>query len=212
MGQFYDNYESGRYSGKDKEAYTLIVKDLLQNNSVGKYKQKSLTGYDMESSAMTRFVPSMFYVFMYNNPEKDDPSFYDRVPLILCTGFTNTTVTGINFNYLPNDIRALFIDTILEAYSDFYTEENLSGDIFKINEKFATGLLGGGLSTIVKIFKNVAGVDIGNAVRTYKLQHVIKSRMLEYDMWEAIPNLSFKDAVRGINLAQAQIDTIIPKE
>jgi hypothetical protein len=36
--------------------------------------------------------------------------------------------------------------------------------------------------------------------------------MLEYDMWDAIPNLSFKDAVRGINLARAQIDTITPKE
>lgn len=212
MGQFYDDYESGKYAGKDKEAYSLIVKELLQNNSMGKRKQKYLTGYDMESSAMTTFVPSMFYVFMYNNPEKEDPSFYDRVPLILCTGFSGNIVSGINFNYLPNDIRALFIDTIMEAYSDFYTEENLSGGGFKLNKKLAAGLIGGGTSTIVKIFKNVANVDISNAVRNYNVKHVIKSRMLEYDMWDAIPNLSFKDAVRGINLAQAQIDTITPKE
>lgn len=212
MGQFYDDYEDGKYAGKDKEAYSLIIKELLQNNSVGENKQRTLTGYNMESDTMIQFVPSMFYVFMYNNPEKDDPSFYDRVPMILCTGFSGGTVTGINFNYLPNNIRALFIDTILEAYSEFYSEENLHGGGLKINEKFAAGLLGGGLSSIVKIFKNVAGVDIGNAVRTYKTKNVIKSRMLEYDMWDAIPNLSFKDAVRGINLARAQIDTITPKE
>lgn len=212
MGQFYDDYESGKYAGKDKEAYNLIIKELLQNNSKGKLKQQTLTAYDMESSAMIQFVPSMFYVFMYNNPEREDPSFYDRVPMILCTGFSGGTVTGINFNYLPNNIRALFIDTILEAYSDFYSEDNLSSGTFKVNEKFASGLLGGGLSSIVKIFKTIAGVDIGSAVRVYKTKHIIKSRMLEYDMWEAIPNLSFKDAVRGINLAQAQMDTITPKE
>ena len=212
MGQFYDDFEKGKYTGKDKEAYALIVKELLQNNSVGKNKQTTLTGYDMESSAMTQFVPSMFYVFMYNNPDKDDPSFYDRVPMILCTGFSGNTVTGINFNYLPNNIRALFIDTILEAYDEFYSEENLSGGGFKINEKLAIGLLGGGVSVIVKIFKDIAGVDISNAIRTYNTKHVIKSRMLEYDMWYAIPNLTFKDAVRGINLAKAQIDTITPKE
>lgn len=212
MGQFYEDYKNGLYNGKDKEAYNLIVKELLQNNSVGKNKQKTLTGYDMEGSAMVRFVPSMFYVFMYNNPGKNDPSFYDRVPLILCTGFSGDTVTGLNFNYIPNNIRALFIDAILESYSDFYSEENLSGGGFKLNEKFATGLLGGGLSPLLKAFKSETEVDISNAIRTYNIKHVIKSRMLEYDMWEAIPNLSFKDAVRGINLAQAQIDTVTPKE
>lgn len=208
MGKFYDDFEEGIYKGKDKEAFNLIIKDLLQNDAKGTSKQRSLTGYDMESGAMTTFVPSMFYVFMYNNPEKDDPSFYDRVPMILCTGFGGGVVSGINFNYLPNDVRALILDTIIESYPNFYNESNLSGGDFKLNTKFAAGLLGGGVSAMVKALSVKAKTDISSAIRTYKLKNVIKTRMLEYDMWNYIPFLSFKDAVRGVNLAKAQIDTV----
>lgn len=208
MGQFYDDYEEGLYKGKDKEAFNLIIKDLLQNDARGASKQRSLTGYDMESGAMTTFVPSMFYVFMYHNPSKDDPSFYDRVPMILCTGFGNGTVTGINFNYLPNDVRALIIDTVIEAYPEFYDESNLSGGGFKLNKKFAAGLLGGGTTAMIKMLSTKAKFDIASAIRTYNLKNVIKTRMLEYDMWKYVPFLSFKDAVRGINLAKTQIDIV----
>ena len=208
MGKFYDDYEEGLYKGKDKEAFALIIKDLLQNNAKGAEKQRSITGYNMESGAMTTFVPSMFYVFMYNNPEKDDPSFYDRVPRILCTGFGGGTVTGINFNYLPNDVRALIIDTVIEAYPEFYDESNLIGSEFKLNKKFAAGLIGGGTSALLKMLSAKSKIDISSAIRTYKLKNVIKTRMLEYDMWKYVPFLSFKDAVRGINLAKAQIDMV----
>ena len=208
MGKFFDDYKSGVHNGNDKEAFTLIVNDLLQNNLTGADKQRTLTGYDMESVAMTRFVPSMFYVFMYNNPTKNDPSFYDRVPMILCTGFTDNTVTGINFNYLPNDVRALIIDTILESYTDFYSEKNLSGGGFKLNKKLAIGLIGGGMSMFLKALSEKTKIDISSAVRTYNTNFIIKTRMLEYDMWNYIPVLSFKDAVRGINLANAQIDIV----
>ena len=208
MGKFFDDYKKGLHEGKDKEAYNLIVKDLLQNNLTGIDKQRTLLGYNMESTAMTRFVPSMFYVFMYNNPSKDDASFYDRVPLIFCTGFSGKTVTGINFNYLPNDVRAMIIDKILDSYPNFYKEEHLSGGGFKLNEKLATGLIGGATSVLVKMLKDICKVDVSSAIRTYNTQCIIKTRMLEYDMWSAIPMLSFKDAVRGINLAKAQIDTI----
>ena len=208
MGKFFEEYKSNIHNGKDNEAFSLIIKDLLQNNATGHNKQRSLTGYDMESRAMTKFVPSMFYVFMYDNPNVDDSSFYDRVPVILCTGFTENTVTGINFNYLPNDVRALIIDVILDSYPDFYTENNLSGDGFKLNEKFAVGLIGGGTSAFLKVFSNKTKIDVSSAVRTYNTKFIIKTRMLEYDMWSYIPALSFKDAVRGINLIKAQIDIV----
>lgn len=208
MGHFYEEYKKGMNSKGMSEAYNLIVKDLLQFNAKGQHKQKSLTGYNMESEAMTNFAPSMFYVFLYNNPNVKDTSSTDYAPMILCTGFTQQTVTGINFNLLPNDVRALIIDVLLESYPDFYTEKNLGSGKFVLNEKLAAGLIGGGSSAIITAIKIKTGFDISSAVRTYNTQFVLKTRMLEYDMWKYVPLLCFRDAVRGVRLATEQLKVV----
>lgn len=205
MGQFYDDYKDGRGAKGHKEAYNFIVNDLMQFSSKGDSKQRSITAYNMEKDAMVNFAPSMFYVFLYNNPTAKEGSVIDYVPMILCTGFSKKTVTGINFNLLPNDVRALVIDVILESYPNFYTEKNLRSSNFVLNEKFAAGLIGGGASAIVKAIKMKTKYDISSAVRTYDCRFIMRTRMLEYDMWQYIPLLCFRDSVRGIKLATEQL-------
>lgn len=208
MGKFFEEYKNNMNSKGISGAYDLIVNDLLQHNLKGANKQKSLTGYNMESDAMVNFAPSMFYVFLYNNPNSKVESVTDYAPMIFCTGFSSKCVTGINFNLLPNDVRAIIIDTIIESYPNFYTDKNLSSGGFVLNEKLASGLIGGGSSAIIKALKMKTGFDISSSVRSYNVNFIIKSRMLEYDMWKYIPLLCFKDVVRGIKLAEEQLKVV----
>jgi hypothetical protein len=204
MGAFYEDFKRNINPKGIKESHDLIISDLLQYNLKGDDKQKSLTGYNMESDAMNKFIPSMFYIFLYNNPNSKN-EIDDYVPMILCTGFNHKNITGINFNLLPNNIRALFIDFILDIYPDFYTEKNLNSGKLEINVKLTSILIDKGASVLIEAFKLKTGYDLSTVVRVYNHDYIIKCRMIEYDMWKYIPLLSFNDSLRGLKLVSEQL-------
>ena len=209
--KFLELYNNNKGTQYEHLAFNYLVNDLLKDNLQGNDKIREITGVNMEKDAPTSFIPSMFYIFAYFNPEKDKVGkvqFYDMVPMIFCTHATSTTVTGLNFNYVPNDIRAAFLDIVTESYSNFYNKEIYS-DGFKVNEQLGGRIVDPNtLSKILTMLKSKLGVDLNAVVRTYKRKNMLKSRMIEMDMWQYIPFLSFKDAVRGINLAQVQLSLI----
>ena len=213
MGQFVDLYKEGG-SKYEKLSFEYLVNDLLRDNLSGNDKQREVTGLNMEQDSPTNFVPSMFYIFAYFNGEKNimgDESFYDMVPLILCTSVDQKTITGINFNFVPNDVRAAFMDIITDSYSQFY-DHDMFDDGFRVNEKFGGKLIDQkNLTVILTLLKEKLGVDLNKCIRTYNRKRILKSRMIEMDMWKYIPFLSFKDAVRGINLAKVQLSLIQQK-
>lgn len=211
---FLENYEKNRGGKYEKLAFNYLVNDLLKDNLTGDNKQREITGLNMEQDSPTNFVPSMFYIFAYFNGEKNvsgKDSFYDMVPMILCTDADTKTITGINFNFVPNDVRAAFLDIITDSYSQFYNHD-MFDDGFRVNEKLGGKLIDQkNLSVVLSLLKEKLGVDLNQCIRTYNRKRVLKSRMIEMDMWQYIPFLSFKDAVRGINLAKVQLSLIQPK-
>lgn len=213
MGRFVDLYKEGG-SKYEKLSFEYLVNDLLRDNLSGNDKEREVTGLNMEQDSPTNFVPSMFYIFAYFNGEKNimgDESFYDMVPMILCTSVDQKTITGINFNFVPNDVRAAFMDIITDSYSQFY-DHDMFDDGFRVNEKFGGKLIDQkNLTVILTLLKEKLGVDLNKCIRTYNRKRILKSRMIEMDMWKYIPFLSFKDAVRGINLAKVQLSLIQQK-
>jgi len=204
---YLEDYNKSKGKASETAAFNCLVNDLLRDNLMGDEKQRELTGLDMEKLAPTNFIPSMFYIFAYFNGEKSvlgDASFYDMVPLILCTSFDSKNVTGINFNYVPNDVRAAFLDIITGSYPSFY-EHDMFDDGFKVNEKLGGKLVDRkNLTSVLDLMKDRLGVDLNKCIRTYNRKNILKSRMIEMDMWKYIPFLTFKDSVRGINLAKVQ--------
>ena len=206
-----DFYKQNNGRKYEQYAFDYLVNDLLKDNLTGDNKQREVTGLNMEQDAVTNFVPSMFYIFLYFNGEKNsigNTQFYDMAPMIFCTGMDSQSVTGINFNFVPNNTRAEFLDIIIKSYSQFYGHD-MFDDGFRVNEKFAGKLIDQkSFSNLLSLLKSKIGIDLNVCLRKYDRRKILKSRMIEMDMWKYIPFLSFKDSVRGINLAKVQMDVV----
>ena len=207
---YLENFKKGGASGQ-QDAFQYIINDLLRDNKTGADKLTSIGGVDMESSAPVSFVPSMFYAFLYISgalEKSGSVEFYDMVPVILCTGYDGTKVTGINFNFIPNDVRAAFLDILTGNFKEYY-EEDIFDDEFRVNEDLGFVLTNPEeFNKLITISKNLLKYDVSKCIRTYEVKRIFRPRMIENDMLDSIVNLSFKDAVRGINLAKFQADLI----
>lgn len=207
---YLSEFKKADLQAKEKEAYEYLVNTLIRDNKRGNDKIIGLSGVNMEDKSPTSFVPAMIYTFLYNSQNKDtvgNGKFYDRVPLIFCTGFDRKTITGINLNYMPNDVRAGFLDIIVGNYEDFY--EDLDGRNFKVNEKLGSILTNPqAFVSVLPLIKGLLKFDVSKCLRTYNRKDILFSRLVETDAWGLVPYLVFKDAVRGVDLAKAQIKNL----
>ena len=204
-------YNSADKSVCEKEAFNFLVTDLLSKNLTGEDKQFTITAHNMEEALKEKMLPSIFYLLMYAKPDKSDVigkiKFYDVCPLIFCLGYNGKTVTGVNFNLIPNNLRASILDLIVDTNVPFY--ENVSttnvNDI-QYNEPLATLFVAdpNGIASFVAYVKSKTNIDISSCIRTYNVENIKNVRMIEYDEWYHIPFLNFNDSVRGANLALLQ--------
>ena len=211
--KYLDLYKSSERSKLEKQAFDVLVTDLMVKNLTGAEKSQELTAQNMEQKMTSNFVPTMFYIFMY---VKQDPEtfmnlpFYDACPLIFCTSVDVKSVTGINFNLIPNNVRASFLDVLSNDYQEFYKNmDETSPDAMVLNQNLGTLITSEkGLSTLLQYFKAKSGFDLTSCVRKYNRSNIQKTRMIEYDQWSYIPFLTFSDSVRGTSLAILQSEFI----
>lgn len=212
--KYLEEYNSSDKEQMEKEAFDFLITDLLVKNLRGNEKQRTITAHNMEESLKTSFVPSLFYLIMYAKADKPEiigsNEFYDVCPLIMCLGVNDKFITGLNFNFIPNDIRAIILDIITEINNKFYDNVNtMNVDDIKINNPFGSMLVSNnGISSFLKFIKSKTGVDISKCVRTYDRKNIVNVRLIEYDEWFYIPHLSFKGSIRGASLASIQRDVI----
>ena len=215
MSKYLETYMKSNKGQMEKEAFDFLVTDLLAKNLRGNDKQRTLTAHNMEDMLKNQFVPSMFYLIMYAKSDKPETighnDFYDVCPLIFCTGVNDKFITGINFNFIPNDIRARVMDLITESQQKFYDEmETTNIKDVRANTPLGSLLISeNGVSSFLSFIKTKTGVDLSKCTRTYNRSIIVNVRLIEYDEWEYIPYLSFKESVRGANLANIQRDVIM---
>lgn len=208
MHEFLDMYKKGGAS-MSSAAFDYLVGDLLIKEKRGAEKAKELTALDMESKAPMDFVPAMIYTFLYVSDTQEiagKTQFKDLVPVILCFNSTSSSVTGLNFNMIPNDVRASILDLIVKL-----TKEPMFDDSgkFKANETMGKLFITpNGVKAFLAAVENETGLRVSSAIRTYKTEYIKRMRMVEYDMWKYVPALSFKDSIRGAGLAEIQAGMI----
>lgn len=206
---FLDDYRKNKSTKAEDDAFDYFITDLLSDKLQGNAKTDTIYGMNMEKSLQGTIYPSMFYIFQYQPmmPEQMGKlHFIDTVPLILCTGVSDKTVDGLNFNMIPNDVRAMILDVIYDAYSDFYNKDiqSVSGKL--INEQFASILVNPvSFDKLMTILTSKCSLNLRMACRTYSKAYISNIRLIEYDQWKRIPYLSFKDSLRGASLADIQI-------
>lgn len=212
---FIEKYDEMRSSRAEQDAFDYLVGYLLEKNLHGQDKLVTLTGMDMESSLPNDFFVTLFYTFLYT---KDLPEvigntvFIDAVPIILCFDSGPDYVAGLNFNFLPTDVRAVVLDIFYNAYKGFYQDDltkMVQDGQPMINEQLAAMMSNPTTrKVLLKMIDDKTGIKISNAYRKYSKQYIVNARLIEYDMWEYIPLLVYKDAVRGANLMNVQTNII----
>ena len=211
---YLDIYKKSDKSQNEKQSFDFLITDLLSNDTRGKDKQRSLSAHNIEDSLKFKFVPSMFYIVMYAKTDKPESigknNFYDVCPLIFCLGVGSKTITGLNFNFIPNNVRAAVLDLIVETNPKFYRDiSNINLNELVLNNQLCSTLLSSkGVSSFLSYINAKIGIDLSPCVRTYNIKDIANARLIEYDEWGCILYLSFNDAVRGANLASIQRDVI----
>lgn len=215
MSKYLETYMKSNKDQMEKEAFDFLITDLLSRDLRGTDKQRTLTAHNMEDMLKDQLVPSMFYLLMYAKSDKPEVigknEFYDVCPLIMCLNVNDKFVTGLNFNFLPNDVRARILDLIVESNQKFYQEIETSNiNSIKVNDTLGSILISDkGVSSFLLFVKSKTGLDVSKCVRTYDRKNIMNVRLIEYDEWHYIPYLSFKDSIRGSSLANVQRDVII---
>ena len=216
--KYLETYLNSDRDQMEKEAFDFLITDLLSRNLRGADKQRTLTAHNMEDMLKNQLVPSMFYLLMYAKSDKPEVigknEFYDVCPLIMCLNVNNKFVTGLNFNFLPNDVRARIMDLIVESNQKFYQEIETSNiNSIKVNNALGSMFMSDkGVSSFLLFVKSKTGLDVSKCVRTYDRKNIMNVRLIEYDEWHYIPYLSFKDSIRGSSLANVQRDIITGSE
>lgn len=209
MNEFLNLYKKGGAS-YERLAFDYLIGDLLIKDRRGSEKARELTALDMESKAPIDFVPGMIYTFLYITGDRmedmNGKKFKDNVPVILCFAGNSNSVSGLNFNLIPNDARASILDIVVKLTKTPMFKD--SGE-FQVNETIAKLFsLQSGVTSFLKYVSQETGLNVSGAVRKYNVPNIKKLRMIEYDMWKYIPFLNFKDAIRGAGLADLQADMI----
>lgn len=215
---FVSEYKKFKSNGASDDAFKYLVENTLVNPKYGQDKSGEITAMNFEKDFIADFLPSMVYTFMYETKTKETigkASFIDYVPVLLC--FTNRDgfISGINFNFLPNNIRAEFLDKIYNAYKEFYTD-TLSDAITSLesvyNKEFASFLIDDTTrQAFLTLMDKQLDYPISSAYRRYNKSLIKNPRMIEFDNWKYIPHLVFKDAIRGAGLVEVQREIITNK-
>jgi hypothetical protein len=126
--------------------------------------------------------PGKIYTFNYSAKTYLDPlPYYDTNPMILSLG-VNTSVKplieyGININYLPNEIKEKFLDSVYTAYKSSINE-NIKG----LNSQRADKQKE--LSITYKMIKPL--VDkyyLGFAIKNYIPERKTNVKVISYENW-----------------------------
>lgn len=215
---FYKENKANASAIKNAEQY--LFKDTLSIPLKKDKKIKELDGMDMESKLVGKIVPSMIYTFIYDTKKEkqveDDIVFSDNFPIVLCCNVKNITriiknkkvkgvvITGINLNFLPNQQRAIVLDSIYKGFSSFY-EDKVYKDVSKnkvsINKAFSIFVSN---KNFIKNIKLLSKIDISKCVRNYNISFAKNIRLIEYNLWKYIPLYDAKRVVTGISIKNLQ--------
>lgn len=204
---FYDDYRNNADKrALEKLAFEYLVTDTLDKNLKGPSKSKQVTGMDMESLAKTIY-PTMVYTFKYNSEHLDKEGKYefrDYIPVIFCMNIDKDYIYGINFNLLPNDVRARLLDVIAKSNPRFYSY-GIYNEGLQLSDALMANLIDENKrKELLRVFDGLCGVPVSKAYRRYKKEFIENPRLIEYDVWSYIPYLVFTDSIRGANLAVIQ--------
>lgn len=196
---------------KDK-AFNKIIDNLFLKNLWGKWKAMGLDEYDSESNTKQTLIPGHIYAFKYNadKPTTYDNGkikfeYFDRLPVILCLGYKNKVIRGINLNLCNYGLRALILNDIYNMDPEFFrhTASDMAHrgmiPISNTIQKFF--LLEENIDKFLERIKTRYHIqNSGFIFRAYSPQKIQQIRFIEPWQWKYIPFLDYKQNVKNQTL------------
>lgn len=107
--------------------------------SLGRVQESTILRGDTDRLKNRSAIGKMYF-FLYDPKHKKTLPYYDSFPLIFPVSKTENGFYGINFHYLPYELRAKLMDALYDVVSntkyDDTTKLKLSYTILKSAEKF----------------------------------------------------------------------------
>ena len=144
-----------------------------------------------EIELRNRFMPGKMYMFFYDPKTKDKLPYYDGFPLVIPVERAEGGFYGLNLHYLPNVLRAKFLDALLEiTNNNKYDESTRFGVTLKLLQS----------SSKMRFFKP--------CYKHYLTRHV-KSRLArvmapEWEIATFLPTAQFEKANKGAVYADSR--------
>lgn len=136
------------------------INELGGNSPSAKYELLKTT----KEKQVTRVLPGTMYIFKYMPKHAETLEFYDMWPCTLMFGLTNTGMIGINFHYLPIQIRAKLFDKLWQIAM-----------VYRNNQQQCKRLTWKFLSNVSKF------PEVRPAVKQYLYSH-LQSKLIKVDI------------------------------
>lgn len=139
------------------------------------------------------FMPGRIYTYQYNPHSADILSFYDKRPMVYIIGqYTSAStgwniVQGVNLNFLPETVKANFLDTTMNIFGKAYEEADKMSDDDKIASMKAISMMVTNWYFMSANFDKRAKIGLEFAVRNYDLARIIKPVLIEIEDFPMVP-------------------------
>jgi hypothetical protein len=189
---FLDLYKSEK--NKDnlrKEAFTYFqdkyVKYPFQDYWIIEQQER------FKAKKLKFFIPGRIYTFGYNPHGIDILNFYDKRPMVFIIGqyISQSTgyniVQGINLNFLPEQTKALFLDTMIDQFGNAYEEADQMSDKDQIALMRSISNIVTNWYFMTSMFDKRAKIGLQFATRNYDIARMIQPVLIEMEDFPMIP-------------------------
>ena len=182
-----------------KEAFTYFqnkyVKNPFSNYWIIEQQERFL------AKKLKFFIPGRIYTFAYNPHGSNILDFYDKRPMVLIIGqYVSASsgyniVQGINLNFLPEQARALFLDTMINSFGKAFDEADKTSDKDQIALMKSVSAVVTNWYFMSTTFDKRGKIGLQFAVRNYDLGRMIQPVLIEMEDFAMIPYFVPKEFV-----------------
>jgi hypothetical protein len=192
MTDFFDRY--------DKEPNKEELRKTTYQYFNDKYIKSPFQNYwiieqteRFKAKALRFFMPGRVYTYQYNPAGVDALDFYDKRPMVYIIGeYVSKSsgkhiVQGVNLNFLPEKVKARFIDTAYRIFGDAYkVADEMSDEDRLVSMMQINNLVTNWYFMSLNFDKN-AKIGLSFAIRNYEIKRILNPVLIEVEDFDMIP-------------------------
>lgn len=201
MTDFYDKYDKDPSKAEwRKTAYEYFndkyIKNPFENYWIIEQTER------FKARQLRFFMPGRVYTYQYDPEGVDVLDFYDRRPMVYIIGeyVSQSTgkhiVQGVNLNFLPERVKAKFIDTAYRIFGDAYKVADEMSDEDRLTSMMQINQLVTNWYFMSLNFDKNAKIGLSFAVRNYNVKRIMNPVLIEVEDFEMIPYFVPKEMMK----------------